>query len=58
MIAKKVPEDNFKWKNFLRLLEISKYLFAPTIDKENLAVLDVLITEHLVSFLLCIQKKG
>ena len=46
MIANKVPEDDLKGINFLKLLDISKYLFAPTIDKDDLAVLDVLLTEH------------
>ena len=50
MIANKVPEDDLKWINFLNLLDISKYLFAPTIDKDNFAVLDVLLSEHHCQF--------
>ena len=46
MIGHMVSCDDSNWLNFLLLLEISRYLFAPRIDDDDIAVLDILITEH------------
>ena len=46
MIGDMVSEDDPYWLCFLTLLKISQYLFAPKIDGDDVAYLDVLITEH------------
>ena len=51
MVGHFVPEDDQHWLNYIRLVEISKYLFSPAVDEDNVACLDVLITEHHRSFL-------
>ena len=52
MVGSKVPPDDRKWMNFQQLLEISRYLFAPSIHLDDLGLLDVLITEHHRQFLI------
>ena len=46
MIGEMVYENDSYWCNFISLLEISRYLFGPKLDEDDLAVLNVLITEH------------
>ena len=58
MVGSKVPEDDIKWINFQKLLEIARYLFAHEIDEDDLGVLDVLITEHHRQFLILYPNKN
>ena len=43
-------EENAKWSNFLRLLQIEEILFAPTLSVELAAYLSVVIDDYLQSF--------
>ena len=46
MIGELIPEDSEHWLNFLRLLTIMDYLFAPVMTAECIDHLKVLIEEH------------
>ena len=50
MIAVDVPEDDPFWQNYLMMLEITDYLFAPEITSDEVAYLEVLIEEHHTTF--------
>jgi hypothetical protein len=51
MIGLFVPELDPHWTNFIRLIDISKYLFSSSLDVDDISCLDVLITEHHQEFL-------
>ena len=46
IIGSEIPTDNGHWYNFLLLLEMLDYIFAPTITPTAVAQLKVLINEH------------
>ena len=46
MVGSHVPDDDVHWCNFLLLLKMAKYIFAPNITIDEVASLDILITEH------------
>jgi len=46
MIGEKVPIDDEHWNNFLLLLTILDYIFAPVISPDCIAHLKDLIDEH------------
>lgn len=46
MIGEKIPADNDHWSNFLLLLNIMDYLFAPTLSADCSGHLKSLIDEH------------
>lgn len=46
MIGKEISEADEHWSNYLVLLEILDYVFAPTITREAVAHLRVLIDDH------------
>ena len=46
MIGEQVPENDRKWRNYLLLLEIVDYLFAPVLSQHVVAYLSVIIEEH------------
>ena len=50
MIADRIPEDNLRWKNFLILLEIIDYTFAPVLSHDHVAYLHMIIQEHHCGF--------
>ena len=50
MIGDKIPKDDARWQNFLLLLEIIDYLFAPVLSHDHVAYLGVLIEEHHQAF--------
>ena len=51
MIGEQVPENDRKWRNYLLLLEIVDYLFAPVISQHVVAYLSVIIEEHHQGFI-------
>lgn len=51
MLGDKVPETDRRWKNFLMLLEIMDYVFAPTLSQDHVAYLHVSIEEHHQTFI-------
>lgn len=51
MIGNRVQEDCAYWDNFLRLLSIMEYCFAPVISQNWAAYLRVLINDHHSEFL-------
>ena len=50
IIGSEIPTDNGHWYNFLLLLEMLDYIFAPTITPTAVAQLKVLINEHNSAF--------
>jgi len=46
MIGEKVPEDDENWQNYLLMLSIVDYIFAPRILPECLSELKILIRDH------------
>ena len=46
MIGHRVPEDDEHWRNFLLLLRILDYMFAPVVSKDCVAYLKELISDH------------
>ena len=50
MIGEHIPEDDENWLNYLLMLEIADYLFAPIISAEEAAYLSVLVMEHHTKF--------
>lgn len=51
MIGEKVSETDARWQNFLLLLEIMDYLFAPVLSDDHVAYLHTLIEEHHMAFI-------
>ena len=50
MIGNVVPEDDPHWHNFLLLLTIIDYTFAPVVSPDEVAYLHSIIEEHNSSF--------
>ena len=50
MIGHHIPQDNEHWLNFLALLQVIDYLFAPVISHESVDHLRVLIRNHHYTF--------
>lgn len=50
MIGEKVPHEDDHWKNFLLLLIIQDYVFAPSISPQSILYLKGLINDHHQSF--------
>jgi hypothetical protein len=46
MVGSKVPEGDEHWKNFLLMLEITDYLFAPRITEDDIGYLEYMIKLH------------
>lgn len=46
MVGELVPERDAKWDNFLLMLTITGYLFAPVTSEEIVPYLKSLINEH------------
>ena len=46
MIGDRVPESDPRWKNFLLLLEIIDYVFAPVISPSGVAYIHLIIMRH------------
>lgn len=46
VVGDMIPDDDEKWINFLRMMEIVDYLFCPTISEEDCAYLAALISDH------------
>ncbi len=49
-VAQYIPSDDEHWQNYLLVLDITDYLFAPEISEEEVAYLQVLIKEHHEAF--------
>ena len=45
-IADLVPEDDERWNNFLRMMDIVDILFSPRITEDDAAYLASLINDH------------
>lgn len=50
LIGEYVPEDDCNWTNYLNLLHITDYLFAPKISHDEVSHLKFLIEEHHTEF--------
>ena len=50
MIGNFIPNDDHHWINYLLMLDIADYLFAPIISADEAAHLSVLIEDHNVQF--------
>ena len=50
MIGHHIPQDNEHWLNFLALLQVIDYLFAPVISHESVDHLRVLIGNYHYTF--------
>lgn len=46
IIGKEVPMDDEHWENYLLLLQMLDYIFAPTLTPEAVAHLKILIKDH------------
>ena len=45
-----MSEDDEKWKNYLKLLIIMEYLFAPAMTEDKISYLEILIEDFLAEF--------
>ena len=50
MIGEKIPEDNMKWQNFLRLVKITLLAISPVASAETVDSLHQIVYEHNSSF--------
>lgn len=50
IIGNSIPTDDAHWSNFLLLLHIIDYIFAPVISLNTVDYLEVLINEHHTAF--------
>ena len=50
LIGDLIPEGDERWNNFLLLLQIMEYLFAPRITHDQVAYLELLIETFLEEF--------
>ena len=46
VIGDYIPDDDEYWANFLKLLDITDFLFSPDITSEHVSYLRTLIYEH------------
>lgn len=50
IIGDLISPENAKWQLYLTLLEITSICFSPTLSKEQIAYLQVLIEDHHTEF--------
>ena len=50
MIGSHVPECDIHWNHYLSMLQIMDYMLAPTILPEEVALIQVLLTDFLTEF--------
>ena len=50
MIGDMIPEGDDHWENFLTLLDIVDYVFAPTTTAEKIARVAALVEDFLIEF--------
>ena len=50
MVGDKILEDDEYWQHYLTTLEIADYILAPGVLPEEVAYLNVLLTEHHTTF--------
>ncbi len=50
IIGNLIPEDNANWQLYLTLLDITSICFSPTLSKNQIAYLQVLIEDHHTEF--------
>ena len=50
MIGNEISTDNEHWCNYLLLLEMLDYIFAPTLTSEAVADLKILVNDHHQTF--------
>ena len=50
LVGDLVSEDNEKWDNFLNLLKIMEYVFAPVTTEDKLDYLQILVEDYLTDF--------
>lgn len=50
IIGNEIPDDNDNWCNYLLLLDILDYIFAPSLTPQSVAHLKILIDEHHQAF--------
>lgn len=50
MIGAMISQTDSRWQNFLLLLEIIDYLFAPVLSRDHVGYLQILIEEHHQAF--------
>ena len=46
IIGDSVPEDDERWQNYLRMMEIVDILFCPRVTEDDAAYLSILISDH------------
>ena len=46
IIGDSVPEDDERWQNYLRMMEIVDILFCPRVTEDDAAYLSTLISDH------------
>lgn len=57
LIGDLVPEDDDHWENFLELMTIVDYVFAPVVTHEIISCLEVLIEKFLINFCSCYPQR-
>lgn len=50
LVGDLVGEDDDKWENFICLLKIMEYVFAPVTTQDKLDYLQTLIEDYLIGF--------
>lgn len=50
LVGDLVPQGNERWVNFLHLLTIMEYTFAPVTTTDKISYLEILIEEYLSEF--------
>ncbi len=50
MVGDFVPKDNMYWENYLTMLKITAYIFAPEITEDEVCYVKLLIEEHHSNF--------
>ena len=50
LVGDKVPEDDERWMNYLTLLHIMEFVFAPAINQGQIGYLEMLIEDFLYEF--------
>ena len=46
VIADKVPNDDDRWENNLRMMDIVDHLFCPSVHGDDVAYLQAVINDH------------
>lgn len=50
LVGDKVPEEDERWMNYLTLLQIMEFVFAPAINQGQIGYLEMLIEDFLYEF--------